>query len=134
MARSGNLDTVLEFCRVWQERDLKKILQFFSPDCFYHNMPVDPVIGIDAIAATLKPMVESAQAIEFVMKSAAESAEGTVLTERVDRFQLNGKWIVIPVMGTFELKDGKIFQWREYYDQGQFNAQKAVAVGGVTSP
>ena len=47
----------------------------------------------------------------------------TVLTERVDVFHLpNGK-IELPVMGTFEVKDGKIAAWRDYFDLNQYMTQ-----------
>jgi limonene-1,2-epoxide hydrolase len=40
-------------------------------------------------------------------------------------FQLpNGK-VELPVMGTFEVKDGKIAAWRDYFDMKQFMDQMA---------
>jgi limonene-1,2-epoxide hydrolase len=46
-----------------------------------------------------------------------------VLTERVDVFVLpNGK-VELPVMGTFEVRDGKIAAWRDYFDMKQFMDQ-----------
>jgi limonene-1,2-epoxide hydrolase len=50
----------------------------------------------------------------------------SVLTERVDRFTINGKDIALPVMGIFELRaDGKISAWRDYFDLAQFTKQMA---------
>ena len=46
-----------------------------------------------------------------------------VLTERVDVFDTGDKTISLPVMGTFELRDGKIAAWRDYFDLQQFMAQ-----------
>ena len=47
-----------------------------------------------------------------------------MLTERIDRFVLNGKSIALPVMGSFELTpDGKIKAWRDYFDMQQFMSQ-----------
>jgi limonene-1,2-epoxide hydrolase len=43
-----------------------------------------------------------------------------VLTERVDVFVSPGKRIELPVMGTFELRDGRIAAWRDYFDLQQF--------------
>ena len=47
--------------------------------------------------------------------------------ERVDRFLMNGRWVELKVMGAFELRDGKISAWRDYFDMGQF--QSAMAGG-----
>ena len=51
--------------------------------------------------------------------------DDVVLTERVDVFNLPGKSIELPVMGTFELRDGKIAAWRDYFDLNQFMTQMA---------
>lgn len=33
--------------------------------------------------------------------------------------------VELPVMGAFELSDGKISAWRDYFDMAQFQAQMA---------
>ena len=42
-----------------------------------------------------------------------------VLTERVDTFTIGGAVAPLPVMGTFEIRDGKICAWRDYFDMAQ---------------
>ena len=61
----------------------------------------------------------------------AESADGVGLTERTDRFLIAGKWIELPVMGAFELRDGKICAWRDYFDMAQFQRQMAPDEGAA---
>jgi limonene-1,2-epoxide hydrolase len=46
-----------------------------------------------------------------------------VVTERVDHFLAGNKRISVPCMGIFELRDGKIAAWRDYWDLKQFEAQ-----------
>jgi limonene-1,2-epoxide hydrolase len=46
-----------------------------------------------------------------------------VMTERVDVFRLPGKSFELQVMGTFEVRDGKIHAWRDYFDQNQFTSR-----------
>jgi limonene-1,2-epoxide hydrolase len=47
-----------------------------------------------------------------------------VLTERVDNFDLaGGKKLSLPVMGTFEIENGKIQAWRDYFDLATFTSQ-----------
>ncbi len=47
-----------------------------------------------------------------------------MLTERLDQFDLaNGKKISIPVMGTFEIENGKIKAWRDYFDLNTYVSQ-----------
>jgi limonene-1,2-epoxide hydrolase len=53
-------------------------------------------------------------------------AEGSVvMTERVDNFVVGQRPVSVPCMGIFELKDGKIAAWRDYWDLKQFEAQVA---------
>ncbi|MDT5120360.1 MAG: limonene,2-epoxide hydrolase [Mycobacterium sp.] len=41
----------------------------------------------------------------------------TVFAERIDSFEVQGKWFGLEVVGVFELDgDGKIKRFRDYYD------------------
>jgi limonene-1,2-epoxide hydrolase len=41
-----------------------------------------------------------------------------VLTERIDFITANGVTAPVPVMGTFEIRNGRIVAWRDYFDMG----------------
>jgi limonene-1,2-epoxide hydrolase len=114
---------VRRFIETWKTRDLDRILGLLSEDCIYHNIPVDPVRGIDAIRPVLQSFAGMATAIEWELHQIAETEGGVVLTERVDKFEIGGRWIALPVMGSFELRDGKICAWRDYFDMAQFTKQ-----------
>jgi limonene-1,2-epoxide hydrolase len=45
--------------------------------------------------------------------------DNLVFTERVDTFTVGGKVAPLPVMGIFEIRDGKISAWRDYFDMAQ---------------
>jgi limonene-1,2-epoxide hydrolase len=45
--------------------------------------------------------------------------DNVVLTERVDTFTIGQMVAPLPVMGTFEIRDGKISAWRDYFDMAQ---------------
>lgn len=48
----------------------------------------------------------------------------TVMNERLDRFNTaSGRSIEIPVMGVFEVNEGLITFWRDYFDNGMFLRQ-----------
>jgi limonene-1,2-epoxide hydrolase len=118
---------VRRFIEAWKSRDLDRIMGFFSDDCVYHNMPLDPVTGSAAIRAALHAFVGAATQIDWELHQIAENEAGVVLTERTDRFEIGGRWIALPVMGAFELRDGKIARWRDYFDMSQFMKQLPVA-------
>ena len=114
---------VRRFCEAAARRDVKELGGYFTDDAVYHNIPVPPVTGRDAIEATLAQFLTPATSCEFEMLAIATTGN-TVLTERIDRFVLNGKSIALPVMGSFELTpDGRIKAWRDYFDMQQFMSQ-----------
>lgn len=114
---------VRDFCRAVERRDVAALVDFFTPDAVYHNMPLAPLTGRDAIASTLEQFITPATKVEFELLGVATHG-ATVFTERVDRFVINGKPISLPVMGAFEITpDGKIRAWRDYFDMQQFTSQ-----------
>ena len=48
------------------------------------------------------------------------SAGDVVIAERVDRTVANGKPVDLPCCGVFELREGKIAVWRDYFDMGTY--------------
>lgn len=120
---SDNTETIRKFVEIWAKCDVDAVMEFFTEDAIYHNMPMDPLQGTDAIRAAINGFVGMSTGIEWELRTIAESASGVVLTERTDKFEIAGKWISLPVMGTFELEGGKISAWRDYFDMNQFQSQ-----------
>ena len=44
--------------------------------------------------------------------------EALALAQRTDCFDLPAGRLELPVMGVFEVHDGKIVAWRDYFDMG----------------
>jgi limonene-1,2-epoxide hydrolase len=116
------IDIVRDFCAAFDAGDIDAILDFFTDDAVYHNIPVAPVQGKDAIRATFDMFMTGVEKVEFRVLNIAASGN-VVLTERVDVFVLPAKSIELPVMGTFEVRDGKIAAWRDYFDLNQYMQQ-----------
>lgn len=114
---------VRDFCETVRRVDVKALLAFFTEDAVYHNIPVDPVQGLEAIESTLNQFMTPGGEASFELKAIATSGN-KVLTERVDVLTMGGKRVEIPVMGTFEITpDGKISAWRDYFDMQQVVSQ-----------
>jgi limonene-1,2-epoxide hydrolase len=126
---SENTKRVSEFVAAWRRGDVEELMTFIAPDCLYHNIPMEPVMGAAAIRAALSGFAKLASEAEWVLHQIAENAHGVVLTERTDRFKVAGKWVELPVMGAFELRDGLITAWRDYFDLAQFNEQLPASGG-----
>ena len=113
---------VREFCAAWSSRDVDAILAWFAADAVYHNMPIAPMRGHPEIRSVLEMFVPPASRIEFEILAVASRGE-VVFTERVDRFTVGGKEIALPVAGVFEVRDGKIAAWRDYFDMASYQRQ-----------
>ena len=114
---------VRNFCAAFGRLDISELVGFFTPDAVYHNIPIAPVQGRDAIESTLRQFVDPEGEAEFEVRALACSGN-CVLTERVDRFVLRGVKVELPVMGSFEVTpEGKISAWRDYFDMNQFTQQ-----------
>jgi limonene-1,2-epoxide hydrolase len=115
-------ETVNAFCDAIATGDLDAIVGHFTPDAVYHNIPMAAVQGTDAIRATLASFMSPETKVVFEVTHQAVNGN-VVLNERVDIFTTGDKVISIPVMGTFEVVDGKIAAWRDYFDLNQFMSQ-----------
>jgi limonene-1,2-epoxide hydrolase len=122
MASKTAIEVVQEFCDVVATGDLDRMIAFFSDDAVYHNIPLEPVVGPDAIRATIEGFTGAVDALEFKVLAIAASGS-TVLTERVDVFHFPASRIDLPVMGAFEVDGDKITSWRDYFDLNQFMSQ-----------
>jgi len=43
-------------------------------------------------------------------------ADDVVMNERTDYITLNGRPVTLPICGVFEIENGRIKAWREYFD------------------
>ncbi len=116
------VEIVTQFCDQVAGGDAEKAAEFFSDDAIYHNMPLDPVNGRAAIRDTIGMFLGMADKVWFDTLHIV--ADGPiVMTERIDHFAQGDRDIALPVMGTFEVHDGKITAWRDYFDMAQFTNQ-----------
>ena len=113
---------VRDFCAAWEAMDQERILDAFTDDATYHNMPMAPAQGKDAIKALLGFILGPASSVRFEIKKIVADGD-VVLTERVDTFQMDDKTVTLEVMGAFELRDGKIAAWRDYFDMASWTKQ-----------
>ena len=122
MAESENINLIQRFCDAWASADIPKIVDFFADDAVYHNMPIQPVQGKDAIKGLIEQFMAPFERAEFEITHIAESGN-VVFTERVDRFQTGGKKVELPVAGVFEIEGDKIVAWRDYFDMPTWTRQ-----------
>ncbi len=101
--------------------DADQLASYFTDDAIYHNMPMAPAEGIEAVKAALAGVTQMTSKGWEILHSAVNG--DVVLNERVDRFDMGGTEVSVQVMGVFEIRDGKIARWRDYFDMASFQKQ-----------
>jgi limonene-1,2-epoxide hydrolase len=112
---------VRQFCDTFEKHDAEALRPFFADDVIYHNIPMDPVVGINDAVGFLAGFLAMCERMVIETTHLAVR-DDVVLTERIDTFTVGGKEAALPVMGTFEIRDGKIARWRDYFDMAQITA------------
>ncbi len=126
---SDAIDLIQRFCdEGGKGADVDTIVGYFTEDAVYHNIPVDPVTGHDGIRAMMAMFTTGPERIEFRVSHIVADGD-LVMTERVDVFAFANFTVELPVMGTFELRDGKIATWRDYFDLNQYMTQMQAGAG-----
>lgn len=121
-------ELVRTFIKHIEAKNLDAACALMTDDCEYDNVPMSKVFGTDAVKQVLGPFTAGCSEIDWVIvrqSSAGDMTSGVVLNERIDRFKMGERWVELPLAGVFEVKNGKIALWRDYFDLATF--QKAMA-------
>ena len=121
------IEVVRRFCAAWSDNiGAAELAAFFTDAAVYHNIPLAPITGRAAIAnniaSFIRPGAPGIESIQFRVINIAANGP-VVMTERVDVFKLPDKSFELQVMGIFEVRDGKISAWRDYFDMNQFTSR-----------
>lgn len=113
-------DTIVrEFCAAWERMDADELAGYFTEDGVYHNIPMAPAEGRDAIRDLLVGMKSMISSIRFEIRQQVTNGN-VVMNERTDHLVMGDKTVALPVVGVFELEGDKIRAWRDYFDMAQF--------------
>lgn len=111
-----------DFIAAIERKDLDAALALVTDECYYDNVPLGDMRGRAAMRDFLAPMTAGDGPVEFQVHRQA-AAGNLVFNERTDSFMLNGKSVDLPVAGVFEVEDGLISFWRDYFDRDSFTKQ-----------
>ncbi|MBA4800461.1 MULTISPECIES: limonene-1,2-epoxide hydrolase family protein [Euryhalocaulis] len=107
-----------EMIQAWNDQDWDKVVDLFAEDGSLHSMMVEPIVGREAIGNRIGHMAEGIEEIELKIQNLGV-IDGVVFMERIDDFTYNGHAGEVPVVGVVEIEDGKVQEWREYYDRAE---------------
>ena len=118
MASVDAVALIREFCDAFVKHDAETLRPYLAEDVVYHNIPMDPCEGAEATVAFIAGFFAMCESMTIEITNIAADGD-VVLTERIDTFKIGDRTGPLPVMGVFELRDGKIAAWRDYFDLAQ---------------
>ncbi len=115
----NNEKVVRDFIAAWSRLDVDELVGYFTDDGIYHNMPIDPVQGTDALRGFIKAFLANWSKTDWEIVTLIAQGD-TVIAERMDKTIADGKPVNLPCVGVFEMRDSKIAVWRDYFDMGTY--------------
>ena len=89
-------------------------------------MPMDPVLGRENIREFIGGFLATWTHTDWEIKHIL-SAGNVVIAERIDKTKTSAGDVDLPCVGVFEMAEGKIKIWRDYFDMATYtNAMQAL--------
>lgn len=124
---SDNEAVVREFISAWSNLNAEELANYFTEDGIYHNIPSSPVDGRDNIQRFITGFIRTWESTDWEIVSLLSQGD-TVMVERVDRTIVAGSPVTLPCFGIFEIEDGKIKHWRDYFDLATYTTALTAAL------
>lgn len=114
---ASRLATAREMIQAWKVADWRKVADLFAEDGSLKSMMLPPVDGRETIYKRIAALGKGAPDGVVLDIAHIGVIDGLVFMERVDRFVYNGHPGAVPVVGVLDIRNGKVKEWREYYDR-----------------
>jgi len=116
---SDNVQTIKAFIAAWSNLDVDELVGYFCEDGIYYNMPAQPVQGHEKLKLFIEGFI--AKWTKTTWETLNIIGEGNVvIVERLDRTEVGDIKVDLPCCGVFEMEEGKIKIWRDYFDMGTY--------------
>ena len=119
-----NEEVIRDFIAAWSRLNVDELVGYFTEDGVYYNMPFKPVQGHAALKVFIANFLKGWTATEWEILTLVASGD-IVIAERLDRTKLGERSVDLPCCGVFEMRDGKIAAWRDYFDMGTYTSALA---------
>ena len=102
-----------------RNRDVEKVVDRLDDAVVWHNVGLPRIRGVRRVGKFMRLLAKPQYGFDVTIHNIASDGD-TVLTERTDVLIWRRLRIEFWVCGTFELRDGKILVWRDYFDNLDF--------------
>jgi len=114
-----NESIIREFIAAWSNLDADELTSYFTEDGIYNNMPAQPVAGHDNLRAFISAFIGPWESTQWDILNLIADGD-IVMVERLDKTVAAGKPVDLPCFGIFHMKEGKIAEWRDYFDMATY--------------
>jgi limonene-1,2-epoxide hydrolase len=121
-----DIAVVEAFFAAMEAQDLERGLALLTDDIVYQNVPFPADRGKTAVRRSFQAFGYFVSGFAVQMRHIA-ARDGVVLTDRVDILTGPLIYLDIHVCGTFEMRDGRIAVWRDYFDLAATTAKLLVS-------
>ena len=129
---AASIRTVEAFLGALTDRDLDTADSLLADDVEYENVGLPTVHGRHATIKAFRGMQRYGGVEVKTHRIAA--AGSAVLTERSDAMIIGPLRVQLWICGVFEVHDGKITLWRDYFDYVEFFKAAVRAVAALVFP
>ena len=116
---SDNLQVIRDFIEAWSNLDADELVEYFTEDGIYYNMPAQPVQGKEQLKGFIGGFISNWTKTDWDLLNIVGEGD-VVFAERLDRTVAGEVKVDLPCCGGFEMQDGKIKVWRDYFDMATF--------------
>jgi limonene-1,2-epoxide hydrolase len=113
------ISVVERFLDALRALDTDAALALMADDVTYHNVSLPPARGKDAVAKQFGMFARHVTEFDVIVHHIAadgDPEQATVLTERTDILRVGPVRSQFWVCGTYQVRDGRIVLWRDYFD------------------
>jgi limonene-1,2-epoxide hydrolase len=115
-----NDDIIRRFLNSVRNLNADELIEYFNDDATYHNIPLPILSGRNAIYEFLKGWPKRFRTIEVEILNQRGLGD-IVMNEGIDKISFADRKAILPVAGVFVMSEGKIKEWRDYFDLNTFN-------------
>lgn len=119
-----NRALVSQFFQFWCARDIESVLSLCHDEIIWDNVPMKPIRGREKVAEFLGRFGKDMTDRHYDILSMMED-DGRVFIEAVENYVRDGKSVKVRFMSAFEIEDGLIKEWRDYFDLSTVQRQLA---------
>ena len=124
---------VTDFLQAPEAKDHDKIAALLAPDLQYTNVSLPSMMGGQRVASLFELLLRKGTGFSVKIHGLAANGD-TVMTERTDILRVGTLHVAFWVCGTFQVRNGQIVLWRDYFDWLDISRGTVRGIIGIVLP